>query len=451
MDFLSQLRSIRGRAAASTGSCPDPIELARAAGGGESTPDLWEHLSTCSECAELLNAAVEEPTWDNANEFPARRRFDPVRLAIAAAAVLAVVAVWFGFQAWQNSRSPGTLLAKAYTKSRPFPYRLPDHGYAAVRQQRAGESVFARPMELHEAEAEIRRRLAASPQDPGVTLWKGRSELLEGQYEAAIETLSRATADGGNPDSWTDLACAFALRAGAENRPEDYARAAELLLRSLRQSPRQPRARFNLALVYRRMWLLDDAIASWKLYLELDGEGGWAKEAHEALAEAERLKREKEARQAISPDPVLFLAEHPAGAMFDAEPYLEVAWSSWLPRLEEPAARQAISLVAEALRRRNSDGTLAAVTQTASRTLSIALADAIRANAAGVHQRGMTLADFAERSPNAYLAARARRTNVRCPTVGPRCRLSRLGGGCDAIRRDLAAATVPNRRCRMPR
>lgn len=412
MDFLAQLTSNTVSKAPASDQCPDPADLARAAAGaGEAPASLWKHLATCSECAELLKTAIQVSPEEGVR-LPARRTgVSPLQWGIAAAAILALVAVGLGVRMWQGSRSPGALLAKVYTKSRPFPYRLPDAGYGPVRQQRAGESRFARPVELHDAEAEIRRRLETGAPDPNVLLWKARSELIEGQYQAAVETLSRAADDAGTPDIWNDLACAYAVRAGVEKRPEDYAHAAELLLRSLRQDPRQPRARFNLALIYQRMWLLDDAITSWRAFLELDGSSAWAQEAREALAEAERLKREKEARRAIPASPAQFLAEHPTATAWNPEPYLEVAWTSWLSMRRDPCADQAVAVVAESARQRHGDGTLAAA-RTAERDAYEALSQAIRANAAGVHERALAMATEAERDGNPHLAARARAERI---------------------------------------
>lgn len=412
MGFLAQLKSTTISKAPASNPCPDLADLARAAAGEEQAPaSLWKHLAACSECADLLKTAIQVSPEEDVR-LPARRKgVGPLRWGIAAAAILALVAVGLGVRVWQGSRSPGTLLAKVYTKSRPFTYRLPDAGYGPVRQQRAGESLFSRPVELHDAEAEIRRRLETGAPDLNVLLWKARSELIEGQFQAAIETLSRAADDAGTPDIWNDLACAYAVRAGVENRPEDYAHAAELLLRSLRQDSRQPLARFNLALIYQRMWLLDDAITSWRAFLELDGSSGWAQEAREALAEAERLKREKEARRAIPASPAQFLAEHPTGTALNPEPYLEVAWTSWLSMRRDADAGQAVAVLAESARRRHGDGTLAAA-RTATPEASEALSQAIRSNSAGVHERALAMAADAERDGNPHLAARARAEKI---------------------------------------
>jgi tetratricopeptide (TPR) repeat protein len=182
-----------------------------------------------------------------------------------------------------------------------------------VRQERGSNQT--RPESLLNAERLLSGLFREKPEEPAVLILKGRAELLEGQYDPAIETLSRASAD---PQALIDLACAYALRADVENRKEDSAQALELLLRSLRISPADPRALFNLALVYQRMSLLDEAITAWKKYLEIDPSGEWAQEGRERLAELERIKQKKES---------------PHAALSGDEARLEVAWTEWLPEL----------------------------------------------------------------------------------------------------------------------
>jgi len=332
-------------------------ELASYAAEGqtdERADSIAEHIARCDRCAPivrdsltelaenseaavpLLKSSVREWRRRKAETFaaqgkPASQRY--WRYAAAAAIFLGVVgsvALW-----WVNRRSePAVLLAKAYTAARPFTYRLPDAGYAPVRQQRGAASTFDRPEALDSAVAAIRRGLAAQPQAPALFALKGRAELLEHDYESAIESLTRATsaAASPDPDALADLATAYALRGESENRPIDYGHAMELYLQALKHRPADPRLLFNLALIYEKLWLIDEAIETWRKFLSGNPAGGWRQEAEQHLAAVEKIKAEKKKADArVLHDPGQFLATY-SGAVFDPLPWWDVFWIEWLPK-----------------------------------------------------------------------------------------------------------------------
>src|ERR1035441_2410131 len=130
------------------------------------------------------------------------------------------------------------LLAKAYTEARPFEYRLADQGYGPIRQERGSGSPFNRPESLASAEAEIQRRLAMRADDPELLALKGRAQLLERDYEGAIESLSRASeSKPDDPELLSDLGTAYAVRGETEKRNIDYGHALDLFLRALKKQP----------------------------------------------------------------------------------------------------------------------------------------------------------------------------------------------------------------------
>jgi tetratricopeptide (TPR) repeat protein len=279
---------------------------------------LLAHACECDSCGALLHAVVEDfsgeatseerqslealesskPEWRArmAGQMVAassRGRLIPMRitawLARAAAVVVAVGAGWLGWNGW-GTNDPARLIAKAYTEQRPFEFRIAGAENAPVRVERgAAGSQFERPQALIEAEAKIARKLENDPANVRWLQLRARAELLARDPDAAIATLERAQAQKpGDPDLLADLGIAYALSAETPNRAADYARAAQVLVRSLAAKPDNAEAVFNLALVYQRMNFYADAERQWRRYLELDAAGAWRLEAQARLAEVQR-------------------------------------------------------------------------------------------------------------------------------------------------------------------
>jgi CHAT domain-containing protein/tetratricopeptide (TPR) repeat protein len=76
-----------------------------------------------------------------------------------------------------------------------------------------------------------------------------------------------------------DLAAALLVRAEHDQTPRDLLEAIETADRALRLEPRDPVARFNLALGLDLLGLDGQAEAAWKAYLEIDSVSDWAAEA----------------------------------------------------------------------------------------------------------------------------------------------------------------------------
>jgi tetratricopeptide (TPR) repeat protein len=275
-------------------ACPPAEELANYAAGAlppDRTDAILAHLVNCPDCSAILAdsvapepAALPRPIPLQASVTPRRRAWAPLwKYAVAAGVLLAVGA---GVTLWSLRRSNQTadLLAQAYTQARPFDYRLPDAGYAPIRQQRGAGSAFDRPEALTTAIAAIRRTLDAHPQSAAALVLKGRAELLDHDYESAIDSLTRATeADPRDADALADLGAAYAVRGESENRETDYGHAIELSLRALRQRPGAPRILFNLALTYEKLSMVDEAIDTWRSFLRGNPAAGWRSEAEQRL------------------------------------------------------------------------------------------------------------------------------------------------------------------------
>ena len=333
--------------------CPPAEELANyAAGalGAERADAILSHLIDCADCSAILADSVAVLPASGREPIPLRPSLTPHRrvampqwrYAAAAGIVLALAA---GLTLWWwlgRSNEPAALLAEAYTQARPFAYRLPDAGYGPVRQQRGAGSAFDRPEALTSAIAAIHRMLDAHPQSAAELAMKGRAELLEQEYESAIDSLTRATEiDPRDAEAQADLGAAYAARGDAEHRVSDYGQAMEMLLRALRLRPDDPRTLFNLALMYEKVKMVDEAIETWQRFLRGNPAPGWRREAEEGLARMEKLKAGKKRADEIQRDPGRFLAAYGSGESFDPLPWYDVFWTEWLPRASSDAAARA--------------------------------------------------------------------------------------------------------------
>ena len=357
--FFSRVRADAG--ASGTADCP-PVELLL----GGADEQILEHAATCDFCGAILkdlSMAGELRTgstkWQRgfARELSGqtRRQWSPAWTGIAATLVVAASGL-FWWSSEHNSR-PEALLARAFTESRPFEYRMPDAGYAVEDTRRGGgASNFDKPSELLRAEEEIRRGLAARPGDAQMLVLKGLAELEERDYESAIDTLTHAS-DLAAPDAraLTALGCAYSMRGDIEKRNIDYGHALDLLLKAVRQSPDYRAALFNLAIVYEKLSLLDEAAATWQKFLKLPDAGGWAAEARTRLENVEKIRRaRKQMEGAVVQDPGRFLAAAQGG--FEPERYSIVFWTKWLPNLAvNEQARQASQVLGVEMQRRNGD------------------------------------------------------------------------------------------------
>ena len=310
-----------GKRKAPGDGCPSLTEWARLAAGlleGPRREELLAHASTCDGCGAALRAVVEDFTGDmteaesqTLESLPSSqpewqrgvaRKMAAVSgrgagyyartwLTRAATVIVAVGAGWLAWVQWMV-KDPAQLMAEAYTRQRPFEFRIPGAAYAPVRVEKGGRSTAQRPPALLEAEARIIREL---DKDPDNVKWLGlraRAEMLAWDPETAIATLLRALErKPDDPDLLADVGMAYALRAEAQNRAVDYSSAIDYLGRSLKAKPNSLEALFNRAFVYERMYLYDDALREWRRYLDLDKAGAWREEAQRHLADIEQKKK----------------------------------------------------------------------------------------------------------------------------------------------------------------
>jgi CHAT domain-containing protein len=404
MRFQDSIAKIRAgmQAAGKTPACPSEEEWPQIATG--LTPDakagpLIEHAARCGHCGPLLREAMEDmaepdaqasaeidavatPAWQralaqrmeavSAPVAPARVEsrsgwLDWLRLpawgyAVAAAAVIVTVTglVWFRTRETDLQKTE-RLLAQAYTEQRILDTRFGDAPYSPKRVQRGGS--LDEPAELSEAKAKATTGLKEHPEDPVWLAARARVDLLEGDYEKAIERFRRSL--GIEPDSASlqaDLASAYFLRAQSLDRPIDYAAAYELWSQALAKRPDDQAILYNHALAAEKNFAIQTAMEDWNHYLKLDSKSGWADEARKHLQSLQNMPKGRKERA-----PVLFYNPEDFSSHFDAgradqsiEAYLDIAVRKWLPlayseAADAPVARKSLIQLAKLAAQKHND------------------------------------------------------------------------------------------------
>jgi CHAT domain-containing protein len=391
----------------------------------EATQDLSDEFTTEEEMM-ISQLKTSDPAWQKqfarelaakshvkvsasttpAKVLPGRWRsipkWQPWALAAAAAIILAVML--FTFVNNYYSQKPNQLLAQAYGERRNLELRFQDaqHGPVHIERAQGGGSRLSRPPALLEAEALIARGLE---KEPNSVVWlqaKGRADLLEGNYDAAIQSFQKALdVEAESASLQTDMASAYFQRAELADRAGDYGKAIELLSKVLAKNPNDPIARFNRALVNEKMFLYRQALEDWEHYLQLDPHGDWANEATQHINNL-RQKLNEQTTNATEPllDPAAFVDQVNQGGDAQnalksrSEAYLDIAVQEWLPAATNNGATATASPTTEALkhlavmlRDAHQDPWLSdLLTAPPSKNLSGAigaLAEASKANAAG--------------------------------------------------------------------
>jgi CHAT domain-containing protein/tetratricopeptide (TPR) repeat protein len=250
----------------------------------ETASEEWQKKFATKLAASSTTAEVRRSAETNKAFWPRFERAFFWRFAYAAAAALLLLC---GFWTYRKFREPPIdhLLAEAYSERRTMELRITGAGHAPLRHER-GEQVssLTKPAALLKAEYEIRDQLSRRSEDASLLAAKGKAELLEGQYSAALASLNHALDLGPDaPDLLCDLATAYAQRGEAENRPLDYGEALEYLGRALAKRPNDPVFLFNRAVVDERLNLFEQAQNDWDHYLKVDPNGPWADEARQRL------------------------------------------------------------------------------------------------------------------------------------------------------------------------
>jgi tetratricopeptide (TPR) repeat protein len=242
------------------------------------------HAAACAACAALLRDSIElfRPAADVVPVRPSRLRW-----VAAAAAVVAIALIAWGYFA--RTQPPVTLLAQAYSESRPFAAMWPGAAHAPL--QRTHGPAGSRPASLLRAELKIQEHLAGRTPDAAWLQAQAATELFELNPTAALRTRERA-ADLGASSTALDLqwAITYLTRGDEQSRDPDYRQAAELFSRVLAAEPGNATALFNRALVMERLRLPDQGIADLRAYLALRPSAPWRTEAEERLQRLEQMR-----------------------------------------------------------------------------------------------------------------------------------------------------------------
>lgn len=332
-----KLASLRAAVPPSRGNlCPSENEWLNLAAGLKKESDsqrMIEHATTCDYCSPLLNDALtllsqessaeekqllsalesEKDGWRavmaeriaaSSQQLPAHigtpRRKSTLwksnvsifRLSWATgiAAVLALVA-WTTVK-YLVTPDVNSLLATAYSEQRTIELRIAGAKYSPLRVPRGtGASRLDRPQALLSAEDLIARKLVETPGASGWLHAKARADVLEGNYEAALNTLSALPE---SPEVLIDLATAYYEKGEATGDPVNFGDAVDALGKALSTAPNDSIALYNRALVCERVSLYSQAIQDWENYLAKDPSSEWAKEAREHLR---RLKEEEQRKE----------------------------------------------------------------------------------------------------------------------------------------------------------
>jgi tetratricopeptide (TPR) repeat protein len=301
----------------SSAGCPGEREWLKVVAGLVPEADaepLLLHAAECDACARRLRQATEELHGDLTQEeqaliSPLEAKTDSQKRALAAqlaqvsrhgsfggfwlsaAAVVALLAALGVWMVLRQRSLPSRLLAQAYSQQRTIEYRFPGASYAAY-QVRRGTAGSTRPTPLVEAELAANKALAGRPDDPSWLEVRGRVQLLEWDFPAAIENLQHALQlRPGDPFLEADLAMAYFERGEAEDRPSSYSAALEQLDRAVLSRPSDPVLRFNRAVTYERLALVDSASREWQEFLRLDSSSPWASEARTRLEALQSKKK----------------------------------------------------------------------------------------------------------------------------------------------------------------
>ncbi len=403
-----------GRSTSGGGCFPASVwaELAAGMFSQDETLERLKHASSCRACAiELENAldaisGSEPPAqeiqqdletgtreWQQkfavqmasrSDDSPRTEKTVPITTShpamfrarswiyVGLAAAIAA-AIGLGLFSRLHSSSPDQLIAQAYAQQRTIELRIPGAGYGPIQVERAsGRSQSNSPAALLEAESIIRRQMEKTPQDPELLREKAEADLLNWDYQPAIETLGQALRL--RPNSFyllVDLATAHFERGEARSDPADYEAGLQYLGDAIRIEPNNPAALFNRAIIYERLYLYGRAIADWEQFLKIEKEPGWRKEAEKRLQELRLREHQRSLRHVPERlSPAQFKDDLKTKQATSVEEYLEVAERQILPNISAPIAQdenyQTATVLANVLKSEHDDPFLTDLLKSAS-------------------------------------------------------------------------------------
>lgn len=192
---------------------------------------------------------------------------------------------------------------------------------------------------LSAASSHVAEKMYSS--DPQWIRLRGRVKLLLHEDTEAVRLLSTAVEQGLNdPDTQIDLAVAHferdtrAAPQENDNKTFNAGESLELLTKVLREPNLRQEQKavvlFDLAVIYERMLMWDQAVLTWERYLDVDQSGPWHDKAVEKLKEAK--KKTQPAKPQSYRDPSFFLQHvRDPDVQQGLEEYQDIDLRAWLP------------------------------------------------------------------------------------------------------------------------
>jgi CHAT domain-containing protein len=237
------------------------------------------------------------------------------------------------------------LLADVYTRTRPFAFRLPDHGYGPVKNGRHNPGA----QKLIEAVRLLRLLEGWRGDDPRLRQLLGRASFLGGSLDDAVKDYQLSLElDADSAETRLELAGALLTRAREQRRPADLALALEQMGQAEGFEPRTAAGAFNLALLYEALPAPHLSAAEWRRSLRLESQPAWRSEVESRLARLDALLTKRARRMAaLAGSPEAYLTSASAQE-YPVETVFEPAIMHWLPlRDKNPAAARALAALAD--------------------------------------------------------------------------------------------------------
>src|SRR5579864_4955516 len=208
------------------------------------------------------------------------------------------VAIWSVWRS-RSISDVDRLLANAYAERRVLDLRIP-HAKPPAQVERgiAGRSLSEQPEALVSVYALIFSHLKRDPDNPKWLLARARAQLLDLQYEPALQTLQHLLLrEPSSPQIALELASAYYERAERNpSREFDYGKAIEYLSQALVKKPDDTVALFNRAVIEERLYLYEPALDDWRRLLQIEKVGPWVEEALKRQQQVLRKTESKRAR-----------------------------------------------------------------------------------------------------------------------------------------------------------
>lgn len=324
----------------------------------ESSSPVWQERIS-RKLSQVSAAAVLPPKpkrWFQVQE---------IRFALAAAAMLllgigsSLVLLRLHRQpvtqiASANPSTALTLISQAYGEHRTIEPRFPNAAFSPMVVQRGTHSSsLDRPAALLKAEDMISEGLRQNPGDLSLTQAMARANLLDGNYDSAIDELTETVSSRGDAGSLLlDLGSAYFVRGEQTGNAQDYGLAIEYQSRYLAVPGNQgdPVALFNRAIAEERAFQYNAALKDWDAFLHHEPDKRWRDEGQRRYDELQkRLKDRRQSNVMPERDPTVALVFLRARAnrreVSDSEPldeaYLRLALDEWVGALSWVPGKEA--------------------------------------------------------------------------------------------------------------